>query len=261
MSIIASGKVIAFFLTVAFVLLVFYFSQSVKKGKEYQIRRLPALDAIEEAVGRCIEMGTPIMIQPGSFTFTGSLTADTVAALSICGYAIDVSADKGCDVRIPVGFPEVMIVLSEQLKSSLRRVGELDRYNPDTQIIYTGPNQFSYTAAVQGIIERDKVKSSIMVGGYAANSLIIAESMAREDVFAIAGSTNLYQIPWMLAICNYMLIGEELLASAAYLNREPGQVASIVADDIYKFLAIALIIVGVILLSMGNTLLIDLLTL
>ena len=34
-------------------------------GKKLHIRRLPAIDAIEEAVGRATEMGRPMMFVPG----------------------------------------------------------------------------------------------------------------------------------------------------------------------------------------------------
>jgi uncharacterized membrane protein YGL010W len=49
------------------------------------------------------------------------------------------------------------------------------------------------------------------------------------------------------------MIGEEAIAAGAYLSQEPAQLASIRTQDIYKWIAIVLIVIGWILRQMGNT--------
>jgi hypothetical protein len=77
----------------------------------------------------------------------------------------------------------------------------------------------------------------------------------------VSGSGNLYQVPFLVGICDYTLIGEEMYAAAAYLSKAAPQLSTILVSDIFKYLWIALAIVGAILLSFGNTILPDLMKL
>jgi len=69
----------------------------------------------------------------------------------------------------------------------------------------------------------------------------------------------MYQIPFFAALCDYVLIGEELFAAGAYVSGDPQQVGSIAAQDWYKLVAIALSILGAILATAGITVIGDIL--
>jgi len=56
------------------------------------------------------------------------------------------------------------------------------------------------------------------------------------------------------------MIGEEVTAAGAYLSQEPAQLASIKTQDIYKFIAIGLIVIGWVLIQGGSNLITQLLT-
>jgi len=63
---LVSGREVPFVLLI-FVLTVVTFSiLRAMKGKIPTIRELPAMAAIKEAVGRCVEMGTPILYAGGT---------------------------------------------------------------------------------------------------------------------------------------------------------------------------------------------------
>ncbi|MGB9586647.1 MAG: DUF6754 domain-containing protein, partial [Armatimonadota bacterium] len=47
------------------VFLILYKIFSARRGKRLYIRRVPGLNAIDEAVGRATEMGRPILFSPG----------------------------------------------------------------------------------------------------------------------------------------------------------------------------------------------------
>jgi hypothetical protein len=50
---------------------------------------------------------------------------------------------------------------------------------------------------------------------------------------------------------DYALIGEEMFAASAYITRDPVQLATIVAEDLYKYAAVAIPIIGTVLLMGG----------
>jgi hypothetical protein len=55
------------------------------------------------------------------------------------------------------------------------------------------------------------------------------------------------------------MIGEEMLAAGAYLSKDPGQLATIRTQDIMKFVLIGTLVLGVITLSLGIEVVMDLL--
>jgi len=77
--------------------------------------------------------------------------------------------------------------------------------------------------------------------------------------FLIAGTANTHQLPFIVATSDYVLIGEELYAAAAYIFREPLQVASIAGEDWMKFILIAITLIGLLLESVGIKYISDLL--
>lgn len=67
----------------------------------------------------------------------------------------------------------------------------------------------------------------------------------------IAGTPATTQIPFFIAACDYVIIGDEYYAASAYLSREPTQLGSIVGQDIAKGLILALIIAGSLIVSLA----------
>jgi hypothetical protein len=55
------------------------------------------------------------------------------------------------------------------------------------------------------------------------------------------------------------MIGEEMLAAGAYLSKDPKQLATIRTQDIMKFVLLGILGLGVITLSFGSELIIELL--
>ena len=57
-------------------------------GKQLHIRRLPAIDAIEEAVGRATEMGRPMLFVPG----LAGIDVPSFQAVAIAGHIAKLAA-------------------------------------------------------------------------------------------------------------------------------------------------------------------------
>jgi hypothetical protein len=66
----------------------------------------------------------------------------------------------------------------------------------------------------------------------------------------IAGTDSVTQIPFFITTCDYTLIGEELYAAGAYLNREPMLLGTLKAQDYFKIIIVFLVVVGSLLSSL-----------
>ena len=66
-----------------------YFIDIAKSGKEIYMRQIDAIKAMEEAVGRATEMGTPVLYVPGISSLD---QIDTISGLTILGHVAVMTA-------------------------------------------------------------------------------------------------------------------------------------------------------------------------
>ena len=223
-----------------------------------KIRRLPAIDALEECVGRAAEMGKPIHYttgQGGTSGFAGSGTAPQIlASLHILGYVAKIAGDMGTRIINTHTSPDVMMVAQDVIREGYNASGNPELFDPD-DIRYITSQRFAFASQTMAIIEREQVAANIMLGFFAAEALMFAETGYRIGAMQIAGTAQVNQIPVFVAVCDYVLMAEELFAAGAYYSKDPYEVGAILGQDGAKALAILLILFGALLVTFGNDLL------
>lgn len=244
-------------LLLLYVVTLVYFTQRAQKGlKIPKIRRIAGLDAIDEAVGRATEMGRPVLYSPGMDDFSSS----TFASLGVLGHVAKLIAKY--DARLIVCNRSFIVhpVTEAIVKQSYMEQGKPDAYKPD-DVRYLTTDQFGYAAGVVGIMNREQIAASVLVGYFFAESLIFAEAGSQAGAIQIAGTDSTSQVPFFITACDYTLIGEEIFAAGCYLSQDKIRTATIIAQDMGKQLAVGLIVIGVILATFNSTFLVDLLKL
>lgn len=234
--------------TITYFALLLFFIYSAKKGKSLFIRRIPGLDAVEEAVGRATEMGKPILYVSGLSTMSD---VATIAAVNILSGVARTAAEYDTRLIVPCCDPVVMTVEQEVVKEAYMSVGKPDAYRED-DVFFLTRSQFAYVAAVDGIMVRDKPATNLYMGMFFAESLILAETGAATGAIQIAGTDAVAQLPFFIAACDYTLIGEELYAASAYLSRAPLLLGSLKGQDWMKAIVVIGIVAGVIALLFGS---------
>src|SRR4030042_3276201 len=124
--------------------MVLWFIYQARIGKKMFIRRIPGLDALEEAVGRATEMGRPILYIPGLSTIDDIAT---IASLNILSKVPKKTAEYNTKLIVPNRSPVVYIVAREIVKESYADAGRPDAFNPDN-VYFITENQWAYVAAV-----------------------------------------------------------------------------------------------------------------
>ncbi len=232
---------------------------SAKNGRLPKIRRLPALDAIDEAVGRATELGKPIHQALSYQSIMSSAASPMIlSGISVSRYVARKAAEMGTDLVVTVGAAETYSVAEEVVRTSYLEAGKPDAYGPSV-VRFLSPAQFAYTTAAIGIMSREKVAANIMIGYFAAESLILAETGHNLGAIQIAGTAVMPQIPFFVVACDYCLIGEEVYAVSAYLEREPETLGTIAGQDVAKAMAGVLILLGSLAVTFGSTVFIDML--
>jgi hypothetical protein len=161
-------------------------------------------------------------------------------------------ANLGVKIIYSVYQSQVMPIATELMKSAYTSAGRLEDFDAEYQIRFLSDSQFAYASAVQGIAEREHPAANIMIGPFYAESMLFAETFYRIGSIQLAGTARGYQIPFFAVVCDYLLIAEEIYAAGAYLSKDPILAGSIRGQDIGKFIALALMIVGLILTALGN---------
>ncbi len=238
MQYLAEGKFHIFFT----LLLVFFILLNIwraKGKKDMFVRRIPGLNAIDDAIGRATEMGRPVLMVPG----IGTLNAISVQAVNIFAQITKTAAQFGTPIRLCCADAAVYAVAQETIRNVYQAQGKIESYDEDS-VRFISDRQFAFAAGVSGIIHREKVAATFLLGEFYAESLILAETSNLVGAIQIAGSTQTVQTPFFIAACDYVLIGDEFYAASAYLTREPVLVGSLVGQDWSKMLIVAMILFG-----------------
>jgi len=237
------------FLTLLFAIIVTMVVLA-QRGRKFTIRRIPGLSAIDEAVARAAEMGRPILTSFGLGALNSQEGVVTLQALGITSVIAEGAARFGSRVILPVRIPAMMPLAEEAMRDAYVRGGRPDSFRSE-DVLFLSDRQFAFAAGMAGIINREKVASIFLFGTFYAESLIIAENGNRVGAIQVAGTPSTTQVPFFIASCDYVLIGDEFYAATAYLTRQPTLVGAIVGQDWCKLLLLVLIVVGALLTTLG----------
>lgn len=219
----------------------------IARRRELKIRRIAGLEALDEALGRATEMGKPVLFIHGLRDMS---QISTIAAVNILGRVARRTAEYDTALRVVAPDPVVMSVSQETVKASYIEAGRPDAFNPD-HVFIAGAEQFSYAAAVEGLMLRDRPAAHIMMGYFYAESLLLAETGSTTGAIQIAGTDAFTQLPFFITTCDYTLLGEELYAASAYLSGEPRMLGTLKGQDAGKALILAVLALGTFLATAG----------
>jgi hypothetical protein len=228
-------------------LIFFYVRKARRDPASIYVRRIPGVDAIEDAVGRSTEMGRPVLYVTGLDQIQD---IQTLASLLILGHVSKLTATYDTEIKVANYYPLTMVVAEEIVRQGYANAGRLDAHRPEN-VLFISAEQFAFAAGVNGLILRDRPATNIYFGKFFGESLLLAETGFLTGAVQIAGTAELTQLPFFVAACDYTLIGEEMYATSAYLSGEPTLLANLKAGDAVKAAAMLFIIVGALLATLG----------
>jgi len=244
----AEGRLIGLLLLILLFALTINF---MGQAKLPYIRRVPALDAIEDAVGRSTEMGKPVVCSFG----IGGFDYWTVAGLSILGYVAKICAETDTRLIVPTGGGSETYITREAavdlVRNAYTAAGRPETFNEEDMPFLSG-EQYAYTPGYVGILVRERPGATIMTGSHYSEAMNIAEMANGVDSITITAGCYTSNMAALACASDYIMLGEEQPAAGAYLSRDPAQMASIRVQDIYKFIAIGTILLGLVVVNFGS---------
>jgi hypothetical protein len=239
------------------VLAAIYQTAKIASKRKLKTRGIPGLERIDEWIKEAAELKRPVFFTPGT---GGITTPDTLAALALLDYVVKRCVECDATMIVANSDPQVQQITEDMVKGAYSKAGKEKQFTAD-MVRYISTRQFAYSAGVMGILSREKPAVNFFVGDFQAEALQIAETGRAEALHQFGGTTNTDQLPFFITTCDQTLIGEELYTAQGYLSADPEAISNLVGPDAGKILAILLILAGAILVTFGNSLLIDLLRL
>lgn len=217
----------------------------IDRGYKVSIRRLAALDALEDAVGRCAEMGRPLHYAIGWYSIKqgSDFAPQKIAGLTVLGYVSELAGRYGVPVHVSLARSEEIPMVRETVRQGYIASGHPELYKEE-EIQYITDALYGYFAGVSGRLMRDKPAANIMIGPFEAEVCMFAETADRLGAIQIGGSAQTWQLPAWASVVDYCLLGEEVYAAGAYLSAEPGQQSAIMMLDWLKIILISISILG-----------------
>lgn len=252
---IAAGRLASFIGVILFWAALAFFIQWKKWVPE--VRKIAALDMISDAVGRATEMGRSVFFTPGHQPLTTLWAPSILAGIAGLQYTAELCAKWDTPIICYSGSPDLLPVVDEAMRTAYTKEGKADQYHSETQNI-----MYRYVG-IMGELERKKPGAFFMIGPFIGENIVMSEVAARIGAIIIGGTPRTVQMPFFVACCDYVLIGEECYVVEAYVTKEPRKLISLGVQDLGKVAALGLILLGlVITIAVGaeNNALLQLLT-
>jgi len=221
---------------------VLFAIRMARRGMSLPVRDIAGLTVFDEAVARATEMGRPSL-----FTCGGTCEMRRIqlfASMPLLRHVASISGRLGNRLMVPVGFPETLPVHANAMRDGYLEADAIEEFRSDDVRFFPG-GQFFFAMGAMGWMLREKPATCFYFGHWEADSLLFAETGQAIGAMQIAGTDQLYQIPFFVASCDYAVIGEEFWAASAKVSQDPQLLGSIGAQDLYKLTVLVLIINGV----------------
>ena len=257
---IVEGRTTALFMIILMGIFIYWtLRRTSSTGKIPWMRRIAAIDAMEEAVGRAVETGKPVVCGYGR---ARSFEASTLAGLSTLEYVAKLAASKGAKLIVPLagsdqgtGGPVTIPIAREIVHNAFSSyTPELEEQN--VELRYMGDIGFCVMSATVALLQNERPAAHIFIGQYMAECITLGEVTNTVGAIGIAGASGVGGNVATLAVtCDYVVIGEEVPALGAYFSNDPAMRGSIYAQDIIKLVMAGVIVLGVIGAQFGFNLL------
>jgi hypothetical protein len=264
MVIFQSGHISSLIFLIIFITATMYFSWLGKRGKYWSIRKITAIDAISEQIGRAVEMDKPVYWSPGDEAdLVGTYAQEVIASLAILSYVAELCAKNGAKLIVSIGgksgkASEIYPIVEEIVRSAYLMEGKPEEFKSEN-VRYVA-DRIPWAFSTIGWMYREGAAAGIWIGPWAGSYLPVAGTAARLGAIQIGGTARILpHIPIMACVFDYLIIGEEIFAAGAQISKDPITISYIAVHDLGKYIGVALIIIGTILLSLGSSIIKELL--
>ena len=224
---------------------------SIRKDQSRRdLREIPAFSRLKRAIALSVEAGKRLHISLGSRGLHDLRGAPALVGLNLIQKISRTVSVSDLPPIASSGDATLSILSQDALHSGYREVNAESRFDPNSGQL-TGLTPFSYAAGALPLITDQPVSVTLLAGSYGSEALLLTDAAERADSLTFAGTENINAQAVLYASASESLIGEELFAAGAYLQSSGMHVASLFAQDVFRWVVIVVLLVGIVLKFAG----------
>ncbi len=224
-------------------MLIFFF---VRRNQPVRaLRSISAFQHLRRALGLAVEDGKRLHVSLGQANILNSNGASALVGLSTLERVAQLSSLGDRPPVATSGDGTLAILSQDTLRSTYRRIGAFEMYNPDRGRL-AGPTPFAYIAGTLPVISREQVSANLLIGNFGPEGALLCERAEQQSAFTLAASDALPAQAALYASAQEPLIGEELFAVPAYLQGTPVYQVSLHVQDILRWVVVGVLVIGAI---------------
>jgi hypothetical protein len=244
--IIAQGRLIYFIV----LMIILAISLWIGPKLNVEIRRVPAIDAVDEAVGVCAELGAPLLYSFGNLALSGGVGGSYVnGSLQIMKYTANKCAVAGVRMFRYTTDPRIFTMMQDFAQQGALEAGHAEAFIVGDGYYCASAGQINMQQAAH--IGSARCASYVGIGGHTGAYEVVAYEAVRRAQggggFNIGGNSGSAEAAIDTLIGDYTLMGDEVAAAGAVLNQDPMALATLLGQDVTTFLNIGLLAVAMIL--------------
>jgi len=214
-----------------------------KRKSPAKLREIPALIQLYRTLGLSVEEGKRLHISLGHSELLNPSAGSALAGLALLRQIAERTSASDKPSVASAGDPLLGLLAQDTLQAGYQAAGVQELYVPTTGRV-TGLSPFGFAAGAMHISQNENVSTNIMIGHFGPEAALLTEASDRENVPVIGASDDLAGQAVLFAYTQDALIGEELFAAAAYFNAGPMHAASLMVQDILRWLVILVLLGG-----------------
>ncbi len=217
---------------------------SAQRGKSRMVLHpILGMQRLRRAIGRAIEDGSRLHISIGKSSIISPNNASALVGFDVLK-RISILSSLSDRPPVATSGDGTLALLSQDTMRSAYRISNVPEHHDTTQARMVGPTPFSYIAGTLPVAHDEHVSAHILVGNFGPEVALLTTAAESEDAFVLAASDSFSAQAVLYATASEALIGEELFAVPAYLQAGPIHQASLLAQDILRWILIAVLILG-----------------
>ncbi len=215
-----------------------------RSGKEF--RPIPAFTRLKKVIGMSVEAGSKLHLSIGRGRLIGSESTPALVGLAIQERMARASSFSDSPPVTTTGNATLAILAKDNLTGTLKNIGVVEPVEPSANQL-AGLTPYSYVSGVLPVIQDGNVSANVLIGNFGTEVAYLTDAGERINTLTLAGTDNLTGQAVIFATAHEPLIGEELYAGGAYLNAGTAHTASLQAQDVLRWLIVAVILIGFVL--------------
>jgi len=221
-----------------------------RKKVAMALRPISALVKLRRALGLSVEEGTRMHVSLGRANFLTPANASGLTALSALQQITRMSAISDRPPIATSGDPVLALLSQDAAQAVNRQQNSADDVEAARSQL-AGVTPFAYAVGALPVIGSELVSANLLLGGFGAEAALLLDEAERSHSFLLGASDSLTGQSILAAGADEVLYGEEVFAVPAYLRGGEPYQASLRAQDVLRWVVIAVLVIGSILTLLG----------